>query len=277
MSRASAATVPPAHQTLDANSVDGAPSVLVIETDRVVAAALQRMLRELGYDAWAAVSTAREAHELAAQKAPDVVVTDVRIQGPVDGIDAAYELRQQYDTAIIFISDQADDATVARAKRAEPSSYLIKPAGVAAIKVAMELALDQRDRDISVRALESSLAETAKVLLSALNGLPLAVQLEDAQDRVLHINPAFRVMFGLGEVELDLTGLDSATLMRQVGSRCEDTKLFEQIVDSLRCSPRSRVRDTIHLSNGRQVEMRFIPLSEGEQRQGQLWTYREVN
>jgi len=276
MSRTSAAASP-AHQALDANSVSGAPSVLVIETDHVAAVTLQRMLRELGYDAWAAVSTAREAEELAARKTPDVVVADTRIQGPVDGIDAAYELRQQYGSAVIFMSDQADDSTVARAKRVEPSSYLIKPASVAAIKVAMELALDQRDRDISVRALESSLAETAKVLLNALNGLPLAVQLEDAQDRVLHINPAFRVLFGLGEGELDLTGMDSATLMRQVGSRCGDTKVFESLVDSLRRSPRSRVGDTIHLSNGRQVEMGFIPLSEGKQRQGQLWTYREVN
>jgi CheY-like chemotaxis protein len=100
---------------------------MVLEDERIVAADLQRMLRGLGYDAYATVATASMALELAGTKPPDVVLADVRIEGPVDGIDAAFMLRQQHGAAIIFLTAHADDPTVARAKRAEPSGYLVKP------------------------------------------------------------------------------------------------------------------------------------------------------
>ena len=91
MSRTSVAAVPLARRPFGADSSEAAPRVLVVEDERIVAADLQRMLRQLGYDAYAAASTARKALDLAADRPPDVVLADIRIEGPVDGIDAAFD------------------------------------------------------------------------------------------------------------------------------------------------------------------------------------------
>ena len=276
MSRASITSVPDPRQPSDTSRPEGAPRVLIIEDDYIAAAALQRILHELGYDAWTA-TTARHALDGAAEKTPDVVLAEIRIPGPVDGIEAASELRQRYRTAIVFLTALADDPTIERAKRVEPSGYLIKPASTTAVKVAIELALDQRERESSVAALEASLAETAITLLSSLNCLPLAVQLEDARGRVIHINPAFRLMFGLNEAGDDLTEVDSATLLRRVCSQCRDTEALEKMVEAQQSSRQSSVGNTIYLSDGRQVELDFIPLIDKERYRGRLLTYRTVS
>lgn len=58
-----------------------------------------------------------------------------------------------------------------------------------------------RELGYSERALETSLTEAAKALSGALEGIPLAVQCEDGQDRMLHDNPALRAVFGLTGVK----------------------------------------------------------------------------
>src|SRR5215472_4815217 len=116
MSRSSAALVRPPREPLDGetSATREAPRVLIIEDERIVAADLQRMLRQLGYDAYACAPSAARALELAAETAPDVVLADVHIEGPVDGIDTAYQLHQSYGCAIIFLTAHADDLTVER-------------------------------------------------------------------------------------------------------------------------------------------------------------------
>lgn len=277
MSRTSVAAVPRPRQPFGTGSSDGAPRILVVEDERIVAADLQRMLRELGYDAYAAVSTAEKARDVAAKSPPDVVLADIRIEGPVDGIDAAFELRQQYGSAIVFLTAHADDPTVERAKRAEPSSYLVKPVSAPALKAAIELALDRRAREATTRALEYSLMETSADLLSALNHLPLAVQLEDTSGRVLHVNPALRAMFGLPEKGAELIGIDSELLMAHILSQCPDADRVQRIIDSLRRSQQPMTGDVICLFDGRRLELDFIPILQGRRRQGQLWTYRDVS
>jgi CheY-like chemotaxis protein len=276
MSRTSVAAPPPPRRPGDTHNPNGAPRILVIEADGFAAAALQRMLRQLGYDAWAAASTARKALDLAAERTPDVVLAEVEIQGPLDGIDLAVELRQQHGTAIVFLTAHADDPTIERARRAEPSGYLIKPSSAAAVRAAIEIALDQREREDCIRALEGSLADTAIALLNALNHLPVAVQMEDSQGRVVHVNPGFRLMFGLDE-GIDLMGIDSTALLRRVRAQCRDMEVFERIVESQRRSERSRIRETIRLFDGRRVELDFIRIMQGEQCRGQLWTFRDVS
>jgi diguanylate cyclase (GGDEF)-like protein len=277
MSRTSVAAVPLARRPFGADSPAAAPRVLVVEDERIVAADLQRMLRQLGYDAYAAASTARKALDLAADRPPDVVLADIRIEGPVDGIDAAFKLRQQYGTAIVFLTAHADDPTVERAKRAEPSGYLVKPVSAPAMKAAVELALDRREREAATRALEYSLMETSAGLLGALNHLLLAVQLEDTEGRVIHTNPAFRAMFGLPEKGAGLVGVESELLMRHVLSQCADPDWVARIMDSLRHSHQPMTGDVVSLLDGRLLELDFIPVHQGSGRQGQMWTYRDVS
>jgi CheY-like chemotaxis protein/NTP pyrophosphatase (non-canonical NTP hydrolase) len=115
------------------------PRILIVEDERIVAADLQEVLNGFGYDAYAIASSGAEALAIAREKRPDIALMDIRIDGDVDGIEAAVQLRQKFDTAVIFVSAYADDATVERAKQSDPSAYLIKPVSARALKTTIEL------------------------------------------------------------------------------------------------------------------------------------------
>jgi DNA-binding NarL/FixJ family response regulator len=250
--------------------------VLIVEDERIVAADLQRLLRNLGYDAYACAPSASRAWALAAQTPPELVLADIRIEGPIDGIDTAFELRRRYGSAVIFLTAHADDPTLERAKQAEPCGYLIKPVSAPAVKSAIELALHRREQESSARAIERALAQTSADLLGALNNLPLAVQLQDIHGRVVHVNLAFRLLFGMEQNRAPLIGIDGATLARHIRSLCADGEHFSSVAESLQRSPLPTSGNIVTMRDGRKLEIGYTPVFQGRQRQGQLWTYRDV-
>ncbi len=118
---------------------DQAPSILIVEDERIVAADLQEVLNGLGYDAYAIAASGAEALAIARKKRPDIVLMDVRIDGDVDGIEVATQLRREFDTAVIFVTALGDTVTAQRAKSADPYAYLIKPVTVPALRTSIEL------------------------------------------------------------------------------------------------------------------------------------------
>lgn len=125
-------------------SVRSPPRMLVVEDERIVAVDLQQTLRTLGYDAYATAGSGASALAIAAVNVPDIALMDIRIDGPIDGIDTALELRQRFGTSIIFLTAYADDLTLERAKRVMPCGYLLKPVTALAIKAAVEVCLAHR-------------------------------------------------------------------------------------------------------------------------------------
>jgi len=52
---------------------------------------------------------------------------DIRLAGPMDGVEVAQVFRAQYRVPAIFVSGFCDAATIERAKTAEPLDFLVKP------------------------------------------------------------------------------------------------------------------------------------------------------
>jgi two-component system, response regulator PdtaR len=117
-----------------------AQRILVVEDDSLVAAVLVDMLEELGCtvvdtarSAGAAVSAARRHH-------PDVVVMDVNLAGPSDGIEAARAIHRDEPAGIVFVTGHMDARTRERAHAAVPCSYLLKPVEPAELGAALRKA-----------------------------------------------------------------------------------------------------------------------------------------
>ena len=127
------------------------PKVLIVEDERVVARDLQGSLNDMGYDAFAIAASAEEALACAAAKCPDVVLMDIRIKGPSDGVQAADILRKRYPMSIIYLTAHADAATVDRAKQTEPHGYLVKPVKLAELGSMLEIVLHRRQLDQALR------------------------------------------------------------------------------------------------------------------------------
>src|SRR5512137_2466468 len=95
-------------------------TVLIVEDEAIVAADLSGKLGQLGYQVVGTAAEGAEAVELACRLLPEVVLMDIRLKGPMDGIEAAEAIRSRIDLPVIYLTSYSDSATLARAKLSEP-------------------------------------------------------------------------------------------------------------------------------------------------------------
>jgi two-component system cell cycle sensor histidine kinase/response regulator CckA len=86
--------------------------ILVVEDDQIIQFDLCRQLRQLDYKVAAAVSSGEEAIEKAAELEPDLVLMDVRLQGALDGIEAARQIRSARNVPVVYLTAQSGDEQV---------------------------------------------------------------------------------------------------------------------------------------------------------------------
>ncbi len=101
--------------------------ILVVEDDWFIGMEIETVLRQAGYEVLDLVPTAEEAVEVALRLQPDLVLMDIRLAGPRDGIEAAIEIRQRADIASLFVSAHQDERARRRAERARPAGWVGKP------------------------------------------------------------------------------------------------------------------------------------------------------
>ena len=101
--------------------------ILIVEDEAIFAMSMQRVLIRSGYEVSEPVSTGEEAVKRAKEEKPDLVIMDVMLQGQIDGIEAAMNIRSMHDMPIVFISGYQETELLERAKSVGSSTYLIKP------------------------------------------------------------------------------------------------------------------------------------------------------
>lgn len=139
------------------------PRILIVEDERIVAGDIRSRLRRLGYTVVDMVSTGEEAILRAEALHPDLVLMDIRLEGDMDGIQAAEAIRSRLDIPVIYLSAFADKQTVERAKVTEPFGYLIKPFEDSELHSTIEVALYKRKTEAQRRALETQLLQAQKM------------------------------------------------------------------------------------------------------------------
>lgn len=126
-------------------------SVLVVEDERLVARDIGRMLLELGYHVAGYAVSSAEAVEKARATRPDLVLMDVHLAGNSDGTDAAFDINQELGSSVIYLTAFSDQATLTKAKRANPLGYLLKPFTMPDLTCALEIAVHKRRVDRAQR------------------------------------------------------------------------------------------------------------------------------
>jgi CheY-like chemotaxis protein len=102
-------------------------SVLIVEDEALIASYIGEVLAESGLRIAGVAASGPEALSLAAENSPSLALVDIRLTGPIDGIELACLLRQKYGVCSIFLSGLIDAETTERARAAEPLGFLPKP------------------------------------------------------------------------------------------------------------------------------------------------------
>ncbi|MDY3554943.1 response regulator [Gemmata sp. JC717] len=134
--------------------------ILIVEDERIPAADLELRLTALGYEVVGSVATGADALRLAGERAPDLVLMDIRLRGDLDGIDAADRVRAEHFVPVVFLTAHSDDETLTRARVAEPYGYLLKPFQERELRTVIEMALYKHAAERRLRASERRYATT---------------------------------------------------------------------------------------------------------------------
>jgi CheY-like chemotaxis protein len=101
--------------------------VMIVEDEVITAMATKAMLKRLGHEVLASVSSGEAALEAFRLQRPDLVFMDIRLDGDMDGIETARLLRRAADVPVVFLTAYADDQTRSRAAETCPFAFLPKP------------------------------------------------------------------------------------------------------------------------------------------------------
>jgi PAS domain S-box-containing protein len=115
--------------------------ILVTEDVPSIALYLDGLLKHLGYEVCPIASSGEEALRIVREQKPDLVLMDIQLQGPMDGIQTAEAINSAQGPPVIYLTENADEKTLARAKATIPASCLLKPLKERELQIGIEMAL----------------------------------------------------------------------------------------------------------------------------------------
>ena len=156
--------------------------LLIVEDEGIVALNIQTRLEGLGYNVVASVSSGEEAIQVAGETRPDLILMDIKLDGKVDGIEAAAEIRRLFQLPVVYLTAYTNDDTLNRAKLTEPYGYILKPFEARDLCTTIEVALYKYQMEQQLREREQWLATT-------LRSIGDAVITTDTEGLVTFMNP----------------------------------------------------------------------------------------
>jgi DNA-binding response OmpR family regulator len=151
--------------------------ILVVEDESIVAMDIRNCLVGHGYHVVACAPSGEEAIAKVAECHPDLVLMDIRLQGEMNGIEAARRIMESFQVPSLFLTSYVDSEMLAQAKGLNAVGYVLKPFEDRELGVAVEMALHRWQLEAGLRqALEQ--ATGGKAPAAAPAGEPQAPELQ---------------------------------------------------------------------------------------------------
>jgi two-component system, response regulator PdtaR len=129
--------------------------ILIIEDEMLIAHDLEALLNDWGFNVAGIAGVAEEAYSLYLIHEPDLMLVDIQLHGNMDGIELVQQCNAIKRIPIIYLTGQADHATIERAKATNPAAYLFKPFDEKQLLVSIELALTNFENMVTPQYLSS--------------------------------------------------------------------------------------------------------------------------
>lgn len=142
--------------------------ILVVEDEIITATDLQSSLIALGYEVPAIVLNGEDAIRMAQETRPDLILMDIKLDGAMDGIEAANEIGKTESIPIVFLTACTDNEVLERSKKHQLYGYLTKPVNMQNLSIAVDVAIFKSAADAKVRESEQrhrEIVELAKTVI----------------------------------------------------------------------------------------------------------------
>ena len=155
--------------------------ILIAEDDKRLSRLLEIYLKDFGYEVVGISATGDEAVANAEITTPDLVLMDILLEGAIDGVEAAKQIRSKSDTPVIYLTGVSDDDIIEKIKTTEPYGYILKPPDPRHLKIAIEVGLYKAN-------IEKQLKESKMWFNSALNSISEGIIVIDDKDVIKYTN-----------------------------------------------------------------------------------------
>lgn len=125
--------------------------ILIVEDEQLVADDLRETLEFLGYSVSDLVASGEEAILQAEVKKPNLVLMDIRLEGKMDGIEASMQIKSLFDIPVVYLTANADQATLERVKTSQPFGYILKPFDEKTLSTTIDIALSRHQAEIDIK------------------------------------------------------------------------------------------------------------------------------
>jgi len=238
-----------------------ADRILIVEDERITAEDLAEILKGLGYQVTAVVSSGAEALREAEEKPPDLVLMDIRIKGDMDGAETARVLRERFDIPVVYLTAHADRETLEHAKQSRPLGYIVKPFHESELHASVEIALSKHRHDRKSLSREQHVTD----VLGALTAGIISV---DQSETILMMNRSGENLTGWSNE--DVVGRPVGQVFR-VAETANDKAASLPLDDVLQQRSLAEIRDRLLISkNGKRkpISGNIAPLRDSNGRPG---------
>jgi two-component system, NtrC family, response regulator HydG len=138
------------------------PHILVVDDDPLICQQLEWLYTDDGYRVTVA-SLVEQAQQVLEKEDIDLVVTDIRLKGPLDGVDLTRLIAERWsDIPVIVITGFAEIETAVEVLKIGASDYLVKPFTAAAIQESTRTVLKRAILFTEIRNLRRHLKENCE-------------------------------------------------------------------------------------------------------------------
>ena len=120
-------------------AADIATDIMIIEDEPLIAMDLEALVEGLGHRVTGVARTRTEAHSLAGEKRPGLILADIQLADGSSGLDAVNDLLETFEVPVIFIT--AYPERFLTGERPEPAFLIAKPFQPANVSAVISQAL----------------------------------------------------------------------------------------------------------------------------------------
>ena len=114
--------------------------ILIVEDDFLIVTQIRECIERLGHEILDSFDNASSTIEFVKETKPDFVFMDIELNGPVDGIQCANTLKNEYSVPSIFVTSHHETDILNESMDVTPLNFLPKPFEDSNIEAAVALA-----------------------------------------------------------------------------------------------------------------------------------------
>ncbi|HRI32400.1 MAG TPA: response regulator transcription factor [Saprospiraceae bacterium] len=115
--------------------------VAIVEDEPLIAENLAMYLNNTDFEVAGIAYNYEDALQLIISEHPDIALLDINLECEKDGIDLGEYIFNNLHIPFIFLSSYSDRSTLDRAKKIQPSGYLVKPFNEKSLLTTLEIGL----------------------------------------------------------------------------------------------------------------------------------------